>query len=59
MKKIFLFFSAVLVSLAMQAEVVFNEEHAVGSWNAQQLPVASYPILANASKGDVIAIYRW
>ena len=56
MKKIFLFFSAVLVSLAMQAEVVFNEEHAVGSWNAQQLPVASYPILANASKGDVIAI---
>jgi hypothetical protein len=56
MKKIFLFLSAALVSLAMQAEVVFNEEHAVGSWNAQQLPIASYPILATASEGDVIAI---
>ena len=56
MKKIFLFLGAALVSLAMQAEVVFNEEHNVASWNAQQLPVASYPILANASEGDVIAI---
>ncbi len=38
------------------AEVVFNGEHNVGSWNAQQLPVGDYSVLAKASEGDVVAI---
>ena len=38
------------------AEVVFNSEHNVGSWNAQQLPVGDYSVLAKASEGDVVAI---
>lgn len=41
---------------SMHAEVVFNEEHNVASWNAQQLPVTNYPVLANAGEGDVIAV---
>ncbi len=54
---------AVLVNLLLlavvfsaRAEVVFSGEHAVGSWNAQQLPVGDYPVLAKASAGDVIAV---
>lgn len=38
------------------AEVVFNSEHNVGSWDAQQLPVGTYSVLAKASEGDVVAI---
>lgn len=58
MKKIILFLlglSALFVQTA-NAEAVFSGEHAVGNWNAQQLPVGDYPVLAKASAGDVIAI---
>jgi len=56
MKKIFILFSAVVIATAMQAEVVFNEEHNVAAWDAQQLPVSNYSVLAKAGAGDVIAI---
>jgi cephalosporin-C deacetylase len=45
-----------LCGFRAHAEVVFSGEHAVGSWNAQQLPVGDYPVLAKASAGDVIAV---
>lgn len=58
MKKIALLLMTLLTlcGLRAHAEVVFSGEHAVGSWNAQQLPVADYPVLAKASAGDVIAV---
>lgn len=40
----------------MKAEVVFSGEHNVASWNAKQLPVGDYSVLAKASAGDVIAV---
>lgn len=40
----------------MKAEVVFSGEHNVASWDAQQLPVDNYAVLAKASAGDVIAV---
>lgn len=44
MKKIFLFLGAALVSMAMQAEIVFSgDAHNTGSWNAKQMPVADFP----------------
>ena len=43
--------------IGLQAEVVFSgDAHNVASWNAKQMPVAEFPVLANASAGDVIAI---
>ncbi len=57
MKKLSLIIALALMSFgAIKAEVVFNDEHNVASWNAQQLPVTNYPVLANAGEGDVIAI---
>lgn len=56
MKKIFIFLAAIVAATAMQAEVVFNEEHNVASWNAQQLPVSDYSVLAKAQAGDAIVI---
>lgn len=57
MKKLFLFIGAVLLSLAMQAEIVFSGDgHNTGSWNAKQMPVAEFPVLAKASAGDLIVI---
>ena len=56
MKKIFILFAAVVLSAAMHAEVVFSEEHNVGSWNAQQLPVSGYDVLSKAGAGDLIVI---
>ena len=58
MKKIVLFLLG-LFALFVQtahAEVVFSGEHEVGSWNARQLPVSDYPVLAKAGAGDVIAV---
>ncbi len=58
MKKIILFLlglSALFVQTA-NAETVFSGEHAVRSWDAQQLPVGDYPVLSKASAGDVIAV---
>lgn len=40
----------------VKAEVVFSGEHNVASWNAKQLPVGDYAVLAKASAGDVIAV---
>lgn len=58
MKKITSLLLALLIFCVMDvnAEVVFSGEHEVGSWNAQQLPVGDYPVLAKASAGDVIAV---
>ena len=57
MKKLSLIIALALMSFgAIKAEVVFNDEHNVAGWNAQQLPVTNYPVLANAGEGDVIAI---
>jgi hypothetical protein len=55
-KKSILFLAAVFAATALQAEVVFNESHNVASWDAQQLPVADYPVLATAQAGDAIVI---
>ncbi len=57
MKKLFIFLAAIVAASAIQAEVVFNEEHNVASWNAQQLPVADYTVLAKAQAGDAIVIH--
>ena len=44
-------------NLSINAEVVYSgDAHNVASWNAKQLPIADYPILAKASVGDVIAV---
>jgi cephalosporin-C deacetylase len=58
MRKISLLLTTLLFLFCMNAnaEQVFSGEHEVGSWNAQQLPVADYPVLAKANAGDVIAI---
>ena len=58
MRKISLLLTTLLFLFCMNAnaEVVFNGEHEVGSWKAQQLPVVDYPVLAKANAGDVIAI---
>lgn len=57
MKKLSLIIALALMSFgAIKAEVVFNDEHNVAGWNAQQLPVTNYPVLSNAGEGDVIAI---
>lgn len=57
MRKLFLFIGAVLLSVAMQAEIVFSgDAHNTGSWNAKQMPVADFPVLAKASAGDLIVI---
>ena len=45
-----------LFTVGLRAEVVFSGEHNVGSWNAKQLPVGNYAVLAKASAGDVIAV---
>ena len=43
--------------IGSQAEVVFSgDAHNVADWNAKQMPVAEFPVLANASAGDVIVI---
>ena len=43
--------------IGSQAEVVFSgDAHNVAGWNAKQMPVAEFPVLANASAGDVIVI---
>lgn len=52
-------FFVIFCTLGMQgvkAEVIFSEEHVVGSWNAQQLPIATYPNLRTVREGDVVAI---
>lgn len=58
MKKIALFCGALIVSvMTLNAEVVYNgEAHNVGSWNAKQLPVADYAVLATAKAGDALVI---
>lgn len=43
--------------IGSQAEVVFSgDAHNVADWNAKQMPVAEFPVLTNASAGDVIVI---
>lgn len=43
--------------IGSQAEVVFSDDaHNVADWNAKQMPVAEFPVLTNASAGDVIVI---
>ena len=58
MRKLFLFIGAVMLSaMSMQAEIVFSgDAHNTGSWNAKQMPVADFPVLAKASAGDLIVI---
>ena len=57
MKKTLTLFSLLLLMVAVHAEIVYNgDSHNVASWNAKQMPVADFPVLANASVGDVIAI---
>ena len=57
MKKTLTLFSLLLLMVAVHAEIVYNgDSHNVASWNAKQMPVADFPVLANASAGDVIAI---
>lgn len=58
MRKIFLFISAVMMSvLSLQAEIIFSgDAHNTGSWNAKQMPIADFPVLAKASAGDLIVI---
>ena len=58
MKKrmIMLLLMTLAVMTNMEAEVVYSGEHSVGSWNAKQLPVGDYAVLAKASAGDVIAV---
>lgn len=58
MKKIAMFIMtlAALFAFDLRAEVVYSGEHSVGSWNAQQLPVSDYAVLAKANAGDVIAV---
>ena len=58
MKKFTLIFGLLLaMAMTMQAEIVYNgEAHNVASWNAKQLPVATYSMLTKATQGDVIAI---
>lgn len=57
MKKTLTLFSLLLLMVAVHAEIVYNgDSHNVASWNAKQMPVAGFPVLANASAGDVIAI---
>ena len=44
-------------NLSINAEVVYSgDAHNVASWQAKQLTVANYPVLATASAGDVIAV---
>jgi len=57
MRKIYSLLAALVISMAVQAEVVFNEEHNVAGWNAKQLTVANYPVLTTAQTGDVIIIH--
>jgi len=58
MKKIALFCGALIASvMTLNAEVVYNgEAHNVRSWNAKQLPVADYSVLATAKAGDALVI---
>ena len=57
MKKLFSTILFVAAALMLHAEVVWNDEpHNVGSWNAKQLPIANYAVLAKANEGDIIAI---
>lgn len=57
MKKTLTLFSLLFLMVAVHAEIVYNgDSHNVASWNAKQMPVADFPVLANASAGDVIAI---
>ena len=57
MKKTLTLFSLLLLMVAVHAEIVYNgDSHNLASWNAKQMPVADFPVLANASAGDVIAI---
>ncbi len=43
--------------IGSRADVVFSgDAHNVAGWNAKQMPVAEFPVLANASAGDVIVI---
>lgn len=55
-KKFTLLLLAMLLPLSMSAKMVYTAEHNVGSWNALQLKVGDYPVLATASEGDVIAV---
>ena len=58
MRKIALFCGALIASMmTLNAEVVYNgEAHNVESWNAKQLPVADYSVLATAKAGDALVI---
>lgn len=57
MKKVLTLFSLLLLMVAVHAEIVYNgDSHNVATWNAKQMLVADFPVLANASAGDVIAI---
>lgn len=58
MKRLSLFCGALIASvLTLNAEVVYNgEAHNVESWNAKQLPVADYSVLATAKAGDALVI---
>ena len=57
MKKVMMLLVMMLGVIAnVKAEVVFSGEHNVGNWDAQQLPVGNYAVLAKANAGDVIAV---
>ena len=58
-KKLFSVFSILLMFImTIQAEVIWESEtaHDVGNWNALQLKVDEYQLLANAGEGDIIVI---
>jgi hypothetical protein len=50
---LFLFLSA---AWALNAEVVWNGSHNVGSWSSLQLSTAEYPALNHAAAGDLLVI---
>ena len=50
---LFLFLSA---AWALNAEVVWNGSHNVGSWSSLQLSTAEYPVLNYAAAGDLLVI---
>lgn len=59
MKKVVSLILFLAAAFAMHAEVVWTGTHNTSEtqdWNALQLPIANYAVLANAQAGDIIAI---
>jgi len=59
MKKVVSLILFLAAALTLHAEVVWTGTHNTSEtqdWNALQLPIANYAVLANAQAGDIIAI---